>query len=114
VETFQQGLRCQDVHSGLRNADPNSPLLGPLADTRVVATAQRYQIHQVPCRSYSIVPLSLDTSLRSITSTVTSSGSSTIGSSTINPSTPLPISQRSTQEAERPILMSQRPAQVSW
>jgi len=39
VETFQQGLRCQDVHSGLRNLDPNSPLLGPLADTRVVGMA---------------------------------------------------------------------------
>jgi hypothetical protein len=39
VETFQQGLRCQDVHSGLRNVDPNSPLLGPLTDTRVVGMA---------------------------------------------------------------------------
>jgi hypothetical protein len=39
VEAFQQGLRCQDVHSGLRNVDPNSPLLGPLTDTRVVGMA---------------------------------------------------------------------------
>lgn len=39
MESFQQGLRCQDVHSGLRNVDPNSPLLVPLADTRVVGMA---------------------------------------------------------------------------
>jgi hypothetical protein len=39
VDTFDKGLRCQDVHSGLRNVDPNSPLLAPLADTRVVGMA---------------------------------------------------------------------------
>ncbi|SMD14720.1 hypothetical protein [Kibdelosporangium aridum] len=39
MDQFQQGLRCQDVHSGLRNVDPNSPLLQPLADTRVVGMA---------------------------------------------------------------------------
>ncbi|HUZ54044.1 MAG TPA: hypothetical protein VMU94_16150 [Streptosporangiaceae bacterium] len=39
METFEQGLRCQDVHSGLRNVDPNAPLLGPLNDTRVVGMA---------------------------------------------------------------------------
>lgn len=39
MESFKQGLRCQDVHAGLRNLDPNSPLLAPLADTRVVGMA---------------------------------------------------------------------------
>jgi hypothetical protein len=39
LESFKQGLRCQDVHAGLRNLDPNSPLLAPLADTRVVGMA---------------------------------------------------------------------------
>lgn len=39
LEAFDQGLRCQDVHSGLRNVDPNSPLLAPLADTRVIGMA---------------------------------------------------------------------------
>lgn len=39
LKPFAQGLRCQDVHSGLRNVDPNSPLLAPLADTRVVGMA---------------------------------------------------------------------------
>jgi len=39
LKFFAQGLRCQDVHSGLRNVDPNSPLLAPLADTRVVGMA---------------------------------------------------------------------------
>jgi hypothetical protein len=39
VDDFDKGLRCQDVHSGLRNIDPNSPLLAPLADTRVVGMA---------------------------------------------------------------------------
>lgn len=33
------GLRAQDVHSGLRNIDPNAPLLGPLNDTRVIGMA---------------------------------------------------------------------------
>lgn len=39
MDRFDEGLRCQDVHSGLRNVDPNSPLLGPLNDTRVVGMA---------------------------------------------------------------------------
>lgn len=39
VDAFGQGLRCQDVHSGLRNVDPHSPALSPLADTRVVGMA---------------------------------------------------------------------------
>lgn len=39
MDAFDKGLRCQDVHSGLRNVDPNSPLLAPLADTRVVGMA---------------------------------------------------------------------------
>jgi hypothetical protein len=39
VDAFDQGLRCQDVHSGLRNVDPHSPALGPLADTRVIGMA---------------------------------------------------------------------------
>lgn len=39
MEKFDEGLRCQDVHSGLRNVDPNSPLLGPLNDTRIVGMA---------------------------------------------------------------------------
>lgn len=39
MDTFAQGLRAQDMHSGLRNVDPNSPLLGPLSDTRIVGMA---------------------------------------------------------------------------
>ncbi|KUM36491.1 hypothetical protein [Arthrobacter sp. EpRS71] len=39
MEEFDEGLRCQDVHSGLRNLDPNSPILGPLNDTRLVGMA---------------------------------------------------------------------------
>ncbi|MCA1712560.1 MAG: hypothetical protein LC789_13380 [Actinobacteria bacterium] len=39
MDAFEQGLRCQDVHSGLRNVDPHSPALGPLADTRVIGMA---------------------------------------------------------------------------
>jgi hypothetical protein len=39
VDQFQQGLRCQDVHSGLRNVDPNSASLTPLADTRIIGMA---------------------------------------------------------------------------
>lgn len=39
MEAFDQGLRCQDIHSGLRNVDPNSPLLAPLNDTRLVGMA---------------------------------------------------------------------------
>jgi hypothetical protein len=36
VDPLQQGLRCQDVHAGLRDVDPSSPLLAPLADPRVI------------------------------------------------------------------------------
>ena len=39
VEIFDEGLRCQDVHSGLRNLDPHEPLLSGLNDTRVVGMA---------------------------------------------------------------------------
>lgn len=39
MKSFDEGLRCQDVHSGLRNLDPHSPLLAPLSDTRVVGMA---------------------------------------------------------------------------
>lgn len=39
MQNFDEGLRCQDVHSGLRNVDPNSPLLGSLNDTRIVGMA---------------------------------------------------------------------------
>ncbi|WP_199179524.1 hypothetical protein [Mycolicibacterium goodii] len=36
---FKAGLRCGDVHAGLRNVDPNSPGSIPLADTRVIGMA---------------------------------------------------------------------------
>lgn len=39
MDSFEEGLRCQDVHSGVRNVDPNSPLLQPLVDTRIVGMA---------------------------------------------------------------------------
>lgn len=39
VEHFDEGLRCQDVHSGLRNVDPHSSLLAPLVETRIVGMA---------------------------------------------------------------------------
>ena len=39
MENFDEGLRCQDVHSGLRNIDQNAPLISPLNDTRVVGMA---------------------------------------------------------------------------
>jgi hypothetical protein len=39
LDPFEQGLRCQDVHSGLRNIDPNSPAMAPLNDTRVIGMA---------------------------------------------------------------------------
>lgn len=39
MDEFNEGLRCQDVHSGLRNLDPSSPLLAPLNDTRLVGMA---------------------------------------------------------------------------
>lgn len=39
MDPFDQGLRCQDVHSGLRNVDPHSSLLAPLVETRIVGMA---------------------------------------------------------------------------
>lgn len=39
MKPFEQGLRCQDVHAGLRGIDPNSPGLGRLDDTRMVGMA---------------------------------------------------------------------------
>lgn len=39
MELFDEGLRCQDVHAGLRNVDPNSGALTPLADTQLIGMA---------------------------------------------------------------------------
>lgn len=39
MENFDEGLRCQDVHAGLRNVDPNSGALTPLADTQMIGMA---------------------------------------------------------------------------
>lgn len=39
MERFDEGLRCQDVHAGLRNVDPNSGTLTPLADTQLIGMA---------------------------------------------------------------------------
>jgi len=39
VKKFERGLRCQDVHAGLRTVDSNSALLAQLEDTRVVGMA---------------------------------------------------------------------------
>lgn len=39
MERFEQGLRCQDIHAGLRAVDPNSPALARLDDTRMVGMA---------------------------------------------------------------------------
>ncbi|UQA93771.1 hypothetical protein [Streptomyces halobius] len=39
MEKFDEGLRCQDVHAGLRNVDPNSGSLTPLADTQLIGMA---------------------------------------------------------------------------
>lgn len=36
---FDEGLRCQDVHAGLRNVDPNSGTLTPLAETQLIGMA---------------------------------------------------------------------------
>ena len=36
MDPFDEGLRCQDVHAGLRNVDPASGVLRPLMDTRLV------------------------------------------------------------------------------
>lgn len=39
MDRFDAGLRCQDVHAGLRNVDPNSGALTPLADTQMIGMA---------------------------------------------------------------------------
>lgn len=39
MKPFDEGLRCQDVHAGLRNVDPASGVLRPLMDTRLVGMA---------------------------------------------------------------------------
>ncbi|MFI5560710.1 hypothetical protein ACIA2T_15655 [Amycolatopsis japonica] len=39
MDPFDEGLRCQDVHAGLRNVDPNSGALTPLADTQIIGMA---------------------------------------------------------------------------
>jgi hypothetical protein len=39
MERYEQGLRCQDVHAGLHDLDPNSPRLVELEDTRIVGMA---------------------------------------------------------------------------
>lgn len=39
MDYFDEGLRCQDVHAGLRNVDPNSGSLTQLADTQLVGMA---------------------------------------------------------------------------
>lgn len=39
METFDEGLRCQDVHAGLRNIDPNSGILTPLTETQKIGMA---------------------------------------------------------------------------
>jgi hypothetical protein len=36
MESFELGLRCQDIHAGLRSVDPNSAALTRLDDTRMV------------------------------------------------------------------------------
>lgn len=39
MDRFDEGLRCQDVHAGLRNLDPNSGALTSLADTQLIGMA---------------------------------------------------------------------------
>ncbi|MFI7281705.1 hypothetical protein ACIBOV_15760 [Micromonospora chersina] len=39
MDRFDEGLRCQDVHAGLRNVDPNSGTLIPLAETQLIGMA---------------------------------------------------------------------------
>lgn len=39
VDTYTEGLRCQDVNTGLRNFDATSPLLTPVRRTRSVGMA---------------------------------------------------------------------------
>jgi hypothetical protein len=39
MKRFEQGLRCQDIHAGLRALDPNSARLSQLDDTRLIGMA---------------------------------------------------------------------------
>jgi hypothetical protein len=39
LDDFRAGLRCHDLHTGLRNVDPNSASVAPLSDTRIVGMA---------------------------------------------------------------------------
>ncbi len=39
MDAFDEGLRCQDVHAGLRNIDPNSGILTPLTETQKIGMA---------------------------------------------------------------------------
>lgn len=39
MDSYLEGLRCQDVHAGLRSVDPNSPSLVELKRTRLVGMA---------------------------------------------------------------------------
>jgi len=39
MDLFTEGLRCQDIHSGLRDIDQNSSILSPLRETRVIGMA---------------------------------------------------------------------------
>lgn len=39
VDSSSAGLRCHDVHSAFGNVDPNSALIAPLANTRIVGMA---------------------------------------------------------------------------
>ncbi|MET8198064.1 hypothetical protein [Micromonospora taraxaci] len=39
LDDVRVGLRCHDVHNGLRNVDPHSATAAPLADTRIVGMA---------------------------------------------------------------------------
>lgn len=39
MDRFDEGLRCQDIHAGLRNVDPNSGTLEPLMDTQMIGMA---------------------------------------------------------------------------
>lgn len=39
MKDFEKGLRCQDVHAGLSNVDPNSAALSSLVDTRIIGMA---------------------------------------------------------------------------
>ena len=58
MDQFDEGLRCQDVHAGLRNVDPNSGTL------TLLARPQRQWVKRVsvamrksPCAAGSESPL---------------------------------------------------------